>query len=43
MEVNWTVVLLRIIDGVLYGTGFIFAVLCWVWFVEWMKKKSEHK
>lgn len=28
-DVNWCVVVLRLVDGFLYGTGFVIALLCW--------------
>jgi hypothetical protein len=31
MEINWLVVLIRLFDGVLYGTGFALAIMFWVW------------
>jgi hypothetical protein len=33
MSINWPVVLVRLVDGALYGTGFILAVFFWRWLI----------
>ena len=35
MSINWPVVLIRLLDGALYGTGFILAVIFWCWLLRW--------
>lgn len=34
MSVNWPVVIIRLVDGFLYGTGFLFAIIFWVKFIH---------
>lgn len=38
MEVNWLLVLVRLLDGFLTGTGFFIAVCLWVWFAKKVSK-----
>ena len=40
MEINWPIVALRIVDGFLYGTGFVMAMAFWLMLFDRKKEKS---
>jgi len=41
MEINWHVVLIRLLDGFLYGTGFILGLLFWLMFLRWLHGRNK--
>lgn len=43
LEINWPIVALRVIDGWLYGTGFVLALLIWYGFINTANKRSSKK
>jgi len=40
MSINWPIVAIRVLDGFCYGSGFIAAVMMWVWIFQKDKKNG---